>query len=76
MVFDSNTGLPMGVMDAAYVTCMRTGAAGAIGAATLARPDSQVLTILGAGKQAVFQIAAALTLLPGLKKVYVADQGS
>lgn len=74
MVFDSNTGLPMGVMDAAYVTCMRTGAAGAIGAATLARPDSQVLTILGAGKQAVFQIAAALTLLPGLKKVYVADQ--
>ncbi len=74
MVFDSNTGLPMGVMDAAYVTCMRTGAAGAIGAATLARPDSQVLTILGAGKQAVFQIAAALTLLPGLQKVYVADQ--
>ena len=33
-----------------------------------------MLTILGAGKQAVFQIAAALTLLPGLKKVYVADQ--
>ncbi|QIB70059.1 ornithine cyclodeaminase family protein [Aminipila butyrica] len=73
MIFDSTTGIPLGVMDAAYITCMRTGAAGAIGAQALARSDSEVLLILGAGKQSIYQIAAALTLLPGIKKVYIAD---
>lgn len=73
MIFDSTTGIPLGVMDAAYVTCMRTGAAGAIGAQALARSDSETLFILGAGKQAIFQIAATLILLPHIKKVFVAD---
>lgn len=73
MVCDSDTGLPLGVMDASYITCMRTGAAGAIGAQALARPDSQVLLVLGAGTQAIFQIAAALTCFPGLKEVLIAD---
>lgn len=73
MVFDSNTGLPLGVMDASYITCMRTGAAGAIGAQTLARADSEVLFVLGAGKQAMFQIAAALIAMPQIRKVYIAD---
>ncbi len=73
MVFDSNTGLPLGVMDAAYVTCMRTGAAGAIGAQALARQDSEVLFMLGAGKQSMFQIAATLITMPQIKKVYIAD---
>lgn len=73
MIFDSLTGIPLGVMDAAYITCMRTGAAGAIGAQTLARKNAQTLLILGAGKQAAFQIAATLIALPGIKKVYIAD---
>jgi len=74
MLFDSNTGLPLGVLDAAYVTCMRTGAAGALGAAALARPESKTATLLGAGKQAIFQIAALLTLFPGIERVYIADE--
>lgn len=73
MAFDSTTGVPLGIMDASYITCMRTGAAGAIGAAALARKDSQVLFVLGAGKQSIYQIAATLILLPQLKKVYIAD---
>lgn len=73
MIFDSTTGIPLGIMDAAYITCMRTGAAGAIGAKVLANPDSETLFILGAGKQAVYQIAASLSLFPGIKKVYIAD---
>lgn len=73
MMFDSKTGIPLGVMDAAYITCMRTGAAGAIGAQTLARKDAETLFVLGAGKQAAFQIAATLIALPNLKKVYIAD---
>lgn len=73
MVFDSTNGLPLGIVDGAYVTGMRTGSAGAIGAKALARPESENLMVLGAGQQAMFQIAATLTLFPGLKKVMVAD---
>jgi len=73
MIFDSDTGVPLGVLDASYITGMRTGAAGAIAARTLARKDSTQLLVLGAGKQAAFQIAATLILMPGLKRVYVAD---
>ena len=73
MIFDSTTGIPLGVMDAAYITCMRTGAAGAIGAKALARQNSETLFVLGAGKQAIYQIAAVLTLFPLLSTVYIAD---
>ncbi len=73
MIFDSKTGIPLGVMDAAFITCMRTGAAGAVAAKALAREDSKTLLIMGAGKQAAYQIAASLILMPGLEKVYVAD---
>lgn len=73
MVYDSNTGIPIGIMDASYVTCMRTGAAGALGVDLLARKDAKTLMILGAGKQAPFQIAATLILRPEIEKVYVVD---
>lgn len=73
MVFDSTNGIPLGVIDASYITSMRTGAAGAIGAWALARPDSETLFVLGAGKQSIFQIAATLICIPKIKKVYIAD---
>jgi ornithine cyclodeaminase/alanine dehydrogenase len=73
MVFDSETGLPLGVLDASYITCMRTGAAGAIGVRELAREDSRRLMVLGAGKQAPFQIAAAVALLPQLERIVIVD---
>lgn len=67
-VYDSETGMPLGIMDASYITGMRTGASAVIGAKYLARKDSQNLLLLGAGNQALFQISAALTALPNLKK--------
>ena len=39
----------------------------------LARKDARHLFILGAGKQAPFQIAATLLLRPAINKVYIAD---
>ena len=72
-VFDATNGMPLGILDGSYITGLRTGAAGAIGAKYLARPESETLFVLGAGNQAAFQIAATLTLFPGLKKVIVAD---
>lgn len=73
MVYDSNTGIPIGILDASYITCMRTGAAGAIGVDALARKDIKVLTLVGTGKQATFQIAATLTVRPSIKKVQMVN---
>ncbi|WP_267201779.1 ornithine cyclodeaminase family protein [Limosilactobacillus kribbianus] len=73
VVFSAQTGEPLGILDGSYITGIRTGAAGALGAKLLARPDSKKLLILGAGNQAAFQIAGTLTLFPQLKKVTVAD---
>lgn len=73
MVYDSDTGIPIGILDASYITCMRTGAAGAIGADALARKDAKVLTLVGTGKQALFQIAATLILRPQIKLVQLVN---
>ena len=73
VIYDSTTGVPLGVMDGAYITGMRTGAAGAIGAKYLARKNSKNLLILGAGNQAIFQIAAMLSTFDTIEKVSIAD---
>jgi len=71
VVFDAETGKPLGITDASFITGIRTGASGAIGAKYLARKNSKNLLVLGAGNQAIFQIAATLTALPNLKKIMI-----
>lgn len=71
MVLDSRTGMPMGMLSGGYITCMRTGAAGGIGAKYLARPESEHLLIVGSGQQAPYQIMATLLTMPQIKKVSV-----
>jgi len=73
MVFDSQTGVPLGILSAEHITGLRTGAAGGIGAKYLARKDSENLLMIGAGRQALFQVAAALITLKNIKKVTVYD---
>ncbi len=73
-VYDDQTGKPLGVVDGTYITGIRTGAAGALGAKHLARTDSKCLLIIGAGNQAVFQAAATLTLMPALECVRIYDR--
>ncbi|MCT4660315.1 MAG: hypothetical protein N4A40_00535 [Tissierellales bacterium] len=73
-IFDSTTGEPIGVMDASYITGIRTGAAGAIGAKYLADKTSEKLLIVGAGNQCKFQIAAMLTVMPQVKTVKIASR--
>ncbi|WP_018887875.1 ornithine cyclodeaminase family protein [Paenibacillus massiliensis] len=73
-VFDAETGKPIGLTEAAFITGIRTGASGAIGAKYLARKDSEKLLVVGSGNQAIYQIACALSLLPNLKMVRVAGR--
>ena len=49
ILFDANTGLPAGIMEANWVTAMKTGASTAVTAKYLSRSGSNVLTIFGAG---------------------------
>ena len=48
---DDETGVPLAVMDCTWITAMRTGAATAVAAKYLARPDSRTVGILGCGVQ-------------------------
>lgn len=73
MVFDDQTGQLTGLVDGTYITGIRTGAAGAIGAYLLARKDSKNVLLVGAGHVAYFQIVALLHLFPNLEKIMVFD---
>jgi ornithine cyclodeaminase/alanine dehydrogenase-like protein (mu-crystallin family) len=69
---DPETGLPMSVMDCVWITAMRTGAATALSARYLARPESSTVGILGCGVQGRTNIEALNTLFP-LKRVMAYD---
>lgn len=73
LVFDSKTGVPLGVMDASYITSMRTGAAAALGVKALARKNSKNLLIVGSGLQAIYMLAATLIAMPQIEKVRIFD---
>ena len=73
LLFDLATGAPRALLNAGPITDFRTGAAGAIGAKYLARPDAETLLMAGTGALAPYLIAAALYLLPQIKTVYVTN---
>lgn len=61
---DPETGLPLSVMDCVWITAMRTGAATALAAKYLARPDSATVGILGCGVQGRTNLLALKELFP------------
>jgi ornithine cyclodeaminase/alanine dehydrogenase-like protein (mu-crystallin family) len=69
---DPETGLPIAVMDCVWITAKRTGAATAVAARRLARPDSRTVGILGAGVQGMSNLEALKECFP-LKRVIVYD---
>lgn len=69
---DAETGEPLALMDSASVTALRTGAATAVAAKHLARPDSRCATIVGCGAQGEIQLAAVAAVLP-LRHAWVLD---
>ncbi|GIH06099.1 ornithine cyclodeaminase [Rhizocola hellebori] len=64
-VFDAQTGDLVALLrDEHHLSDVRTAAAGALAARALARPDSDVLGVLGTGVQAYLQVLAAADELP------------
>lgn len=72
---DYETGIPIAVMDCTWITAQRTGAATALAARYLARPDCETAGILGCGVQGRSNLEALALLFP-LKKVYAYDRHS
>lgn len=75
VVCDAENGYPLAVMDSMEITIIRTGAATAVAAKYLARPDSTVATICGCGNQGRVSLRALTKVLP-LKQVYAFDKDS
>lgn len=76
LVFDLATGVPKALVNAGPITHYRTGAAAAIGAKYLARPDAKTLLVCGCGGLAPYLVSAALTALPGLERVLLTSPRS
>lgn len=72
-LFNGETGAPHTVMEGGYLTDLRTGAGTALAARYLARKDSSVLTIVGAGRVATNQVEAVCTEL-NIKTVLVSSR--
>jgi ornithine cyclodeaminase/alanine dehydrogenase-like protein (mu-crystallin family) len=63
-LFDGETGLPHTLMESGYLTDLRTGAGTGLAARHLARVDSKVAAVIGAGRVARNQIEALASALP------------
>ena len=70
---DTETGLPICVMDCSWVTGKRTGAATAVAAKYLARKDSKTLGVLGCGVQGRTNVEALKVVFPRLEQVRAFD---
>lgn len=67
------TGIPTAVMDATWITAMRTAAASAVSARRLARPDSERLAIVACGVQGRAHLEALPLVLPAIRHVAAFD---
>ena len=72
MLFNSETGAPISLMDGTHITAMRTAAASAVAAKYLARKDSKILAVVGAGYQSFRQVEAVREILK-LESVKIFD---
>jgi ornithine cyclodeaminase/alanine dehydrogenase len=61
---DPETGIPLAIMDATWVTAQRTGAATALAAKYLARPKSATVGIVACGVQGRSNLEALTCLFP------------
>lgn len=70
-LYDYTTGALLAILSANALGNKRTAAATAVATRTLARGDSEVLTVVGAGWVAMAQTVAVLETVPGIRLVNV-----
>jgi len=73
VILDVETGQPLAIMDGTYLTALRTGAVSGAATDLLARSDSRVAAVIGAGAQGMTQAAAVCSVRP-IDRVIVVDR--
>ena len=73
LLFDSETAWPTTLMEAAYISAMRTAAVTAVTAAHLGAPDLDRLAVIGCGTLARAHLSLLAETLPGLTTVSLYD---
>ena len=73
LLCDPTTGQAVAIMDAGYLTAVRTGAASGVATKHLARQDATTCVVFGAGVQAREQLKA-MAIVRKLEKVLVLDK--
>jgi ornithine cyclodeaminase len=72
ILHDLETGAPLAILESSYLTALRTGLAGALGADVLALPHARCVAIIGAGVQGRSQLGA-LRMVREITSVRVFD---
>ncbi|AKH39719.1 MULTISPECIES: ornithine cyclodeaminase family protein [Nitrosomonas] len=75
ILLDSDTGLPLAVMDGNWITAVRTAGLSAVAAKRLARMDASTAAFIGYGTQARSHLQAFADLFP-LREIRVFGRGS
>ncbi len=70
MLFSAHDGHLLALVEADWLGSMRTGAASAVATKYLARPESEVVGLIGAGHQAVTQLMGMCVVFP-ITRAYV-----
>jgi ornithine cyclodeaminase/alanine dehydrogenase-like protein (mu-crystallin family) len=65
VLFGSEDGRPLALMDGTHITGIRTAMAAAVAAEVLARPEASTVTVLGTGVQAREHLNAFARVFPG-----------
>jgi alanine dehydrogenase len=73
VVVDPATGVPLGILEGACVTALRTGAVSGAATDLLARQDARTLAVIGAGAQGVTQ-AVAVAAVRDIGELWVVDR--
>jgi len=64
LLMDLKTGAILSMMDGAYITALRTGAAGGIATKLLAREEAETVAVFGCGAQGKTQLEATCAIRP------------
>lgn len=73
MIFDAETSRPQVIMEAAYVSALRTAAVTAVAAQALATTAADTVALIGCGTLAKAHMVLLPSVLPSLRRVVVHD---
>lgn len=73
MIFETEHGMPIGLVEAGTITEIRTGAVSGVATDLLAKSDSKILALIGAGAQAYSHLEAMMLVRNTIEEIRIFD---